>query len=46
MSINMQRIQQIFSDLATLTSIDGELTRLAFSEQDIKARDYVINLCK
>ncbi|AHG77824.1 N-carbamoyl-L-amino-acid hydrolase [Mannheimia varigena USDA-ARS-USMARC-1312] len=42
----MQRIQQIFSDLATLTSIDGELTRLAFSEQDIKARDYVINLCK
>ncbi|MDY2947425.1 MAG: Zn-dependent hydrolase [Mannheimia varigena] len=46
MSINMQRIQQTFSDLATLTSIDGELTRLAFSEQDIKARDYVINLCK
>ncbi|VEI77044.1 Uncharacterized hydrolase HI_0588 [Mannheimia haemolytica] len=46
MSINMQRIQQIFSDLATFTSVDGEVTRLAFSEQDINARDYVINLCK
>ncbi|AWW34873.1 Zn-dependent hydrolase [Mannheimia varigena] len=46
MSINMQRIQQFFSDLATFTSVNSELTRLAFSETDIKARDYVIDLCK
>lgn len=46
MSINMQRVKQIFSDLASFTSVENELTRLAFTAKDIEARDYVINLCK
>lgn len=36
MSINMQRVKQIFSDLATLTSVENELTRLAFTEKILK----------
>lgn len=46
MSINMQRIQQIFAGLASFTSVENEITRLAFTQEDIAARDYVIGLCK
>ncbi|MEG9489972.1 Zn-dependent hydrolase [Mannheimia indoligenes] len=46
MSINMQRIQQIFAGLASFTSVENEITRLAFTQEDIAARDYVIELCK
>lgn len=46
MSINMQRIQQIFTGLASFTSVENEITRLAFTQEDISARDYVIELCK
>ncbi|WHP46729.1 Zn-dependent hydrolase [Mannheimia bovis] len=46
MSINMQRIQQIFAGLASFTSVENEITRLAFTQKDIAARDYVIELCK
>lgn len=46
MSINMQRIQQIFAGLASFTSVENEITRLAFTQEDIAARDYVLELCK
>lgn len=46
MSINMQRIQQIFAGLASFTSVENEITRLVFTQEDIAARDYVLELCK
>lgn len=46
MSINMQRIQTIIEKLATISSQQSELTRLAFSKEDEIAHDYVTELCR
>ena len=46
MTINMQRIQTIIEKLASISSVQGELTRLAFSAEDEVAHNYLIELCK
>ncbi|MGR6981128.1 allantoate amidohydrolase [Testudinibacter sp. P27/CKL/0425] len=45
MSINMQRVIEIINHLATISSNDNELTRLAFSREDLAARDYLLSFC-
>ena len=42
MSINMARVKEILQHLATLSSVENEITRLAFSDKDIEARDYLL----
>ena len=42
MSINMARVKEILQHLATLSSIENEITRLAFTAKDIEARDYLL----
>ncbi|MGQ0285618.1 Zn-dependent hydrolase [Pasteurellaceae bacterium 22721_9_1] len=46
MSINLSRIQNTIEKLATMTSVEGELTRLAFSPEDQIAHQHVVDLCK
>lgn len=46
MSINLARVQSIIEKLASMTSVEGELTRLAFSIEDEKAHKYVVDLCQ
>ncbi|ABR74427.1 Zn-dependent hydrolase [Actinobacillus succinogenes] len=46
MSVNMRRIQTIIEKLASISSVPGELTRLAFSTEDEAAHNYLIELCK
>lgn len=42
MSINMARVKEILQHLATLSSVENEITRLAFTAKDIEARDYLL----
>ncbi|KGQ70660.1 allantoate amidohydrolase [Chelonobacter oris] len=46
MAINMQRIKTLIDHLATISSGDSELTRLAFSPEDLTAREYLLDLCR
>lgn len=46
MSVNMKRIQTIIEKLASISSVPGELTRLAFSAEDEATHNYLIELCK
>lgn len=46
MSINLARVQSIIEKLASISSVEGELTRLAFSVEDEKAHKYVVDLCQ
>ncbi|HDR1202157.1 TPA: Zn-dependent hydrolase [Pasteurella multocida] len=46
MSINLARVQSIIDTLASMSSVEGELTRLAFSREDEKAHKYIIDLCQ
>ncbi|MFZ7165783.1 Zn-dependent hydrolase [Avibacterium avium] len=46
MTIDMQRVKTIIEKLALMTSVEGELTRLAFTAEDNAAYDYVIGLCQ
>ena len=46
MTIDMSRIQSILEKLASISSEQNELTRLAFSREDEIAHDYIIDLCK
>ena len=46
MSINMQRIKKLINRLATISSEENALTRLAFSREDLQARDELIELCR
>ncbi|PJG84278.1 Zn-dependent hydrolase [Conservatibacter flavescens] len=46
MSVNMIRIKTIIEHLATISSTPGELTRLAFSREDILAREYLLDFVR
>lgn len=46
MSINLQRVQDLIEKLASISSVSGELTRLAFTKEDEKAHDVIIELCQ
>lgn len=46
MTIDMQRVKTIIEKLALMTSVEGELTRLAFTAEDNAAYDYIIELCQ
>lgn len=46
MSINMSRIQSIIEHLATVSSEPNALTRLAFTLDDVKAHNHIMDLCK
>ena len=46
MSINLARVQSIIDTLASMSSVEGELTRLAFSREDEKAHKYIVDLCQ
>ncbi|MFD1805411.1 Zn-dependent hydrolase [Pasteurella oralis] len=46
MSINLTRVQGIIKKLASISSVEGELTRLAFSPEDELAHNYLIELCQ
>ncbi|MBV7387265.1 Zn-dependent hydrolase [Pasteurellaceae bacterium TAE3-ERU1] len=44
--MNNQRIQNMIETIATFSSVEGEITRLAFSRQDILARNFVIEIAQ
>lgn len=46
MSINLNRVQNLIEKLAFISSVPNELTRLAFTEEDEKAHNMIIELCK
>ncbi|OOF54949.1 Zn-dependent hydrolase [Rodentibacter genomosp. 2] len=46
MSINLQRVQHLIEKLASISSSSDELTRLAFTPEDEKAHDVIIELCR
>ncbi|MGC6247278.1 Zn-dependent hydrolase [Bisgaard Taxon 45] len=46
MSINLARVQSIIDKLASISSVEGELTRLAFSHEDEQAHQYLVDLCQ
>ncbi|OOF81472.1 Zn-dependent hydrolase [Rodentibacter ratti] len=46
MSINLQRVQHLIEKLASISSSSDELTRLAFTLEDEKAHDVIIELCR
>lgn len=46
MSINLQRVQHLIEKLASISSYSNELTRLAFTPEDEKAHDMIIELCR
>ncbi|MBN6066619.1 Zn-dependent hydrolase [Aggregatibacter actinomycetemcomitans] len=46
MSINLQRVQHIIEKLASISSVSGELTRLAFTSEDEKAHALIVELCR
>ncbi len=46
MSINLSRVKSIIEKLASISSEQDCLTRLAFSREDVMAHDYIISLCK
>ncbi|GJH42921.1 Zn-dependent hydrolase [Pasteurella canis] len=46
MSINLARVQDIIEKLASISSVEGELTRLAFSPEDELAHNYLFELCQ
>lgn len=46
MSINMSRVQSVIEKLATISSEQNALTRLAFSVEDMSAHDYIVGLCQ
>lgn len=46
MSINMSRIQSMIEKLATISAEQDALTRLAFTQEDVIAHDYIIGLCE
>ncbi|OOF60380.1 Zn-dependent hydrolase [Rodentibacter sp. Ppn85] len=46
MSINLQRVQHLIEKLASISSSSSELTRLAFTSEDEKAHDMLIELCR
>ncbi|TNG93978.1 Zn-dependent hydrolase [Pasteurellaceae bacterium USgator11] len=45
-TINMPRIKALINHLATISSSPHELTRLAFSSEDLAARNYVLEICR
>lgn len=46
MSINIQRVKDLIEKLASISSVSGELTRLAFTQEDEKAHEVIIELCR
>lgn len=46
MSINLQRIRDLIQKLANISSVPNELTRLAFTQEDERAHDLIIDLCR
>ncbi|MGV6989020.1 allantoate amidohydrolase [Testudinibacter sp. P80/BLE/0925] len=46
MTINMQRVKALIHHLASISAETHELTRLAFSPQDLQARNYLLDLCR
>ncbi len=46
MSINLNRVQNLIEKLAFISSVPNELTCLAFTEEDEKAHNMIIELCK
>lgn len=46
MSINIQRVKDLIEKLASISSVPGELTRLAFTQEDEKAHEVIIELCR
>lgn len=46
MSVDMVRVQKIIDTLASISSKQGELPRLAFSREDEEAHRYVAELCR
>lgn len=46
MSINLQRVKNLIEKLASISSVSGELTRLAFTQEDEKAHDVITELCR
>ncbi|SMB82004.1 N-carbamoyl-L-amino-acid hydrolase [Pasteurella testudinis DSM 23072] len=46
MSVNMQRVKTLINHLATISSEPHQLTRLAFSAEDLIARDYLLEICR
>lgn len=46
MSINLQRIKDLIEKLSSISSVSGELTRLAFTAEDEKAHDVITELCR
>lgn len=46
MTINLSRVKTVIEKLANISSSENELTRLAFSQEDEIAHNYLIDLCK
>lgn len=47
MKVNIERLKQDFDNIARFGKLDnGGVTRLAFSEEDLKARQYLIDVMK
>ncbi|OOF77472.1 Zn-dependent hydrolase [Rodentibacter caecimuris] len=46
MLVNLQRVQHLIEKLASISSSSDELTRLAFTPEDEKAHNVIIELCR
>ncbi|MCR1836492.1 Zn-dependent hydrolase [Rodentibacter caecimuris] len=46
MLVNLQRVQHLIEKLASISSSSDELTRLAFTTEDEKAHNVIIELCR
>lgn len=45
-TINMPRVKTLINHLAAISAESDELTRLAFTPQDLQAREYLLDLCR